>query len=149
MVDEVLLTLAPTVRRTPHTVRTDIPADIRLQSYPGPFGQVLTNLVNNALIHGLQDSLQGNITLHAQTLREGWLQFIVQDDGVGIAPEHLSRVFDPFFTTRLGQGGSGLGLNIVHNIVTQVLGGKIRVESICGQGAQFIVDLPFSAPESK
>jgi signal transduction histidine kinase len=145
-VNEILLTLGPTLRRTPHTLTSDIPSDIRLESYPGPLGQVLTNLINNALIHGLKDSTDGKIVLQVRSTREGWVQFTVQDNGAGIAPQHLDRVFDPFFTTRLGQGGSGLGLNIVYNIVTQTLGGTIRVESVQGQGARFIMNLPCIAP---
>lgn len=145
-INEILMTLGPTMRKTPHTVNCDIPQGIRLQSYPGPLGQVLTNLINNALIHGLAGSLAGTITLRAHTPRDGWVQLSVQDDGAGIAPEHLPRVFDPFFTTRLGQGGSGLGLNIVYNIVTQMLGGTIRVESVLGQGACFILQVPCMAP---
>ena len=145
-INEILMTLGPTVRKTGHTVTSDIAPDIRLQSYPGPLGQVLTNLINNALIHGLEGRPQGTISLTAHTTREGWVQFRVQDDGAGIAPEHLARVFDPFFTTRLGQGGSGLGLNIVYNIVTQTLGGTIRVESVIGNGACFILHLPCNAP---
>jgi signal transduction histidine kinase len=145
-VNEILLTLGPTMRRTPHTLTSDIPSDIRLESYPGPLGQVLTNLINNALIHGLKDSTDGKIVLQVRSTREGWVQFTVQDNGAGIAPQHLDRVFDPFFTTRLGQGGSGLGLNIVYNIVTQTLGGTIRVESVQGQGARFIMNLPCIAP---
>jgi signal transduction histidine kinase len=145
-VNEILLTLGPTMRRTPHTLTSDIPSDIRLESYPGPLGQVLTNLINNALIHGLKDSTDGKIVLQVRSTREGWVQFTVQDNGAGIAPQHLDRVFDPFFTTRLGQGGSGLGLNIVYNIVTQTLGGTIRVESVQGQGARFTMNLPCIAP---
>jgi signal transduction histidine kinase len=145
-VNEILMTLGPTMRKTPHTLVNDIPASIRMESYPGPLGQVLTNLINNALIHGLKDTRDGNITLLARTTREGWVQFTVKDNGAGIAPEHLDRVFDPFFTTRLGQGGSGLGLNIVYNIVTQTLGGTIRVESVQGHGASFVLHLPCVAP---
>jgi two-component system, NtrC family, sensor kinase len=72
----------------------------------------------------------------------------VSDNGHGIAPEHLSRIFDPFFTTRLGQGGSGLGLNIVHNLVTGVLGGKLEVASQQGWGVRFAIRLPLCAPRA-
>jgi signal transduction histidine kinase len=145
-INEILNTLGTTMRQTPHTLNSDIAPDIRMQSYPGPLGQVLTNLINNALIHGLKGIADGTISLFAHTTQEGWVQFTVQDNGAGIAAQHLERVFDPFFTTRLGQGGSGLGLNIVYNIVTQTLGGTIRVESVHGQGARFILHLPCVAP---
>jgi signal transduction histidine kinase len=75
-----------------------------------------------------------------------WVSLTISDNGKGIAPEHLSKVFDPFFTTRLGQGGSGLGLHIVHNLVTGILGGQIRVFSVEGKGTQFVMRLPLVAP---
>lgn len=145
-INDILLTLAPTIREKKHSVTSDIPHGIHLQSYPGPLGQVIANLINNALIHGFSARSHGTVVLHASSTREGWLQLAVQDDGIGIAPEHLARVFDPFFTTRLGQGGSGLGLNIVYNTVTEMLGGRIRVESVYGQGACFTIELPCVAP---
>jgi signal transduction histidine kinase len=147
MVGDILMSLGPAIRKTRHLVVSEIPHDMRLHSYAGPLGQVLTNLINNALIHGLKDDSQGQITVQAAFQREGWIQLVVLDNGRGIATENLPRVFDPFFTTRLGQGGSGLGLNIVYNIVSQTLGGTIRVESVLGRGAQFILELPVSAPE--
>ena len=147
MVGDILLTLGPVIRKTGHFGVSEIPHDIRLQSYPGPVGQVLTNLINNALIHGLKDGTLGRITVTAGIQREGWIQLAVHDNGRGIAPENLARVFDPFFTTRLGHGGSGLGLNIVYNIVSQTLGGTIRVESVLGHGARFIIEMPVSAPK--
>jgi len=80
--------------------------------------------------------------------RKDWGQLTVQDDGAGIGPENLGRLFDPFFTTRLGQGGSGLGLNIVYNLVTQTLCGAIHVQSAPGQGACFTIELPSTAPDT-
>ena len=71
----------------------------------------------------------------------------VRDNGQGIAPQNIDRVFDPFFTTRLGQGGSGLGLHIVHNIVVHTLGGKVSVKSQLGKGTTFSLRLPCVAPE--
>jgi signal transduction histidine kinase len=76
----------------------------------------------------------------------GGVRLCISDDGVGIPPDNIDRIFDPFFTTRFGQGGSGLGLNIVYNIVTRMLGGKIHVESRPGEGSNFIVQLPEVAP---
>ncbi|HEX5126189.1 MAG TPA: ATP-binding protein, partial [Rhodocyclaceae bacterium] len=70
------------------------------------------------------------------------------DDGVGINPINLRKVFDPFFTTKLGQQGTGLGLNIVHNIVTGVLGGDITVDSELTQGTTFTLRLPLTAPRA-
>ena len=145
-VHEILLTLGPSMRKTRHTVHSAVPNEVFLESYPGPFGQVLTNLINNAVLHAFSEDQSGNIYLEAKTLDEAWVEFTVRDDGNGIPPANIARVFDPFFTTKLGQGGSGLGLNIVYNLVTKTLGGHIRVDSPPGRGACFVLRLPRIAP---
>ncbi|MBC7918860.1 MAG: HAMP domain-containing protein [Rhodoferax sp.] len=147
-VHEILLTLGPGLRKTRHAVHSNVPAEVFLESYPGPFGQVLTNLINNAVLHAFGEDQAGNIYLEASPMDEAWIQFTVRDDGRGIPPANIARVFDPFFTTKLGQGGSGLGLNIVYNLVTKTLGGSIRVDSPPGKGACFTLRLPRIAPAS-
>jgi signal transduction histidine kinase len=119
---------------------------IVLDSYPGPFGQVIANFINNALLHAFRSDRPGRMVLSAATFVEGRVLVEFRDDGVGIAPENLTRIFDPFFTTRLGQGGSGLGLSISYNIVTAVLGGQVGVASSEHTGTCFTLDLPLSAP---
>lgn len=148
-VEEILLTLAPSWRKTPHRVRRDIAADIELESYPGPLGQVLTNLINNAMVHAFEGVAHGELHISAVLQGTDQVRIQVRDNGVGIAPAHLERVFDPFFTTKLGRGGSGLGLNIVYNLVRDVLGGTIGVESAIGHGACFTLVLPLQAPVSQ
>ncbi len=145
-VDEIMLTLGPTIRKTTHNVVIDIPADITMESYPGPLGQVLTNMINNALFHGFEGREQGTVTIAAAEMVDGRVRLTVDDDGVGIPAAHLGRVFDPFFTTKLGQGGSGLGLNITYNLVHDRLGGTVQVESAQGQGSCFVMLLPLVAP---
>lgn len=145
-VDEILLTLRPSIRKTGHTVHSLIPQDISMESYPGPLGQVLSNLMNNALLHGLEGRVHGTVTIGAELQGPGHVLLTVCDDGVGIAEANLARVFDPFFTTKLGRGGSGLGLNIVYNLVRDALGGRIEVDSTAGQGACFRLVLPLVAP---
>lgn len=146
LVDEVVLTISPTTRRAQcEVVMQMVPVPV-LDSFPGPLVQVFTNLVNNALIHGFANGIGGRITISAQPVGDGQVQITVQDDGAGIAPEYIKRIFDPFFTTRMGQGGSGLGLHIVHNIVTGILGGRIDVHSERGQGTRFVMQLPVVAP---
>ena len=146
VVNEIAITLAPSLKKTPFTLSQQIPADIVFDSYPGPLGQVLTNLINNAMLHGLDDQTQGQIQIHAQSAGNDAI-IVVSDDGCGIAAEDVGRVFDPFFTSKLGKGGSGLGLNIVHNLTTQVLGGSIEVDSSPGEGTRMILTLPLQAPE--
>jgi signal transduction histidine kinase len=107
------------------------------------------NLVNNAVIHGFEGRSTGTVTIEGRRASAGSLELIVSDDGIGIAPEHLNRIYDPFFTTKLGAGSSGLGLNITHNIVTGVLGGHIQVESTLNVGTRFIIVIPAEAPHGK
>jgi signal transduction histidine kinase len=141
---EIAATMMNQVRRAGHTLDLEVPAGIAMDSYPGPFGQVVINFINNALLHAF-DGPGGRMRIHARPLDGDRVRIEFSDDGRGIAPEHLSRIFDPFFTTRMGQGGTGLGLNIAWNIVTTVLQGTIRVESRPGRGTAFIIELPLRA----
>jgi PAS domain S-box-containing protein len=146
MISEVLLSIQPTLKKSPVSVLTEITPDVWLDSYPGPLGQIITNLIANALIHGFDGRQEGHINIVGRPLDAKRIELSVRDDGCGIAAEHLSKVFDPFFTTRLGKGGSGMGLNIVHTLATRVLGGQIAVSSTVGAGSRFTLDLPRRAP---
>jgi signal transduction histidine kinase len=148
MVAEVITSLGPTIKKTPYIVEQSISTNILMESFPGPLGQVVTNLINNGIIHGLDGLKTGRIRIEAEKPADGEQVVLkISDDGKGIPPGVLPRIFDPFFTTRLGQGGSGLGLNIVHNIVFGVLGGRITADSIPGEGSCFTLVLPLNAPE--
>lgn len=147
LVNEILLTLQPTLKRTPFVIQNQITASIQLDSYPGPLGQALSNLINNAILHGFDEREHGHIIISAQPLADtDQIRLIVSDDGKGIPPEIQKRIFTPFFTTRLGRGGTGLGLHIVQNVLSHVLGGTITVASEVGKGSQFILNLPRTAP---
>lgn len=146
VVDEILLTLQPTLKRTPYRVVCQIPGNLAMDSYPGPLGQVLTNLLTNALSHGFEGRQQGRIEITAERFGDDQLCLQVGDDGAGIPSELIGRIFDPFVTSKLGRGGSGLGLHIVWNTVTAVLGGSIAVDSMPGQGTRFRITLPLVAP---
>lgn len=144
-VAEVLLSLRPQFKRTPHRVDVSIPDDVELDSYPGALSQVLTNLMVNSLVHGFDDGRAGVIDLAARV--EGdMLELVYSDNGKGIPAELQSQVFEPFFTTRRGAGGSGLGLNIVHNIVHRTLGGTLVLDSMPGRGVHFTIRFPLRAP---
>ena len=145
-VNEVVDTLRPNLKGTHVRLQIDIAPGIRMDSFPGPLGQVVINLVMNAVLHAFEGRTDGLVTIRAKLLKDGSLALECSDNGCGIAPEHLSRIFDPFFTTRLGQGGSGLGLAIVHRLVTQVLGGQISVDSSTLEGTAFTLRLPLVAP---
>lgn len=142
LVSEILLVLMPTFKKSGIRVSHTIPPGIVMSSYPGPFGQVLINLVNNGLIHAFEGQEHGEIVISAHAPDDAWVAITVRDNGAGIAPENMGKIYDPFFTTKLGRGGSGLGLNIVYNIVYGVLGGRIDVKSALGEGTSFILTLP-------
>lgn len=145
-IDEIIASLSPTLKREPVTVYCRIAHQIELDGYPGPFGQVLINLINNALVHAFTGRPHGHITIRGELHDAETVCLIVEDDGNGIPESHLERIFEPFFTTRLGQGGSGLGLSIIYNIVTGLLGGRIDCSSTVGAGTCFTLLLPLRAP---
>lgn len=147
VMQEILTTLVAVMRRKGHVIEAQLEPNILMDSYPGQLGQVLTNLVHNADLHGLEDHDDGKIGVHARRVSATEVEIRVSDNGKGIAPEHLRRVFDPFFTTKMGRGGTGLGLHIVHNLVRDALGGTIRAESAPGEGATFVVTVPCHAPQ--
>jgi ligand-binding sensor domain-containing protein/signal transduction histidine kinase len=140
---EIVATMMNQVRKAGHTLELAIAADIEMDSFPGPFGQVVINFINNALLHAF-DRPGGQMRLSATALPGGRVQVEFHDNGCGIPAEHQARIFDPFFTTKMGQGGSGLGLNITYNIVVSLLQGNIRVDSSAEHGTSFILDLPLA-----
>ena len=146
-VEELLATLQPQFKRSAHRVELDIPPDLELDSYPGPLEQVLANLVDNSLTHGFAGVETGVIRIHAASPNAVQVHIDYMDNGVGIPEKILKRIFEPFFTTQLGSGGSGLGLYIVYNLVTGVLGGTIQSHSVVGQGIRFTLVLPRIGPD--
>ncbi|WP_407278665.1 ATP-binding protein [Aromatoleum evansii] len=146
VVDEIVMTLRPSLKRLPFRLATDVDASLRLDSYPGALGQVLANLINNAVLHGLEGRSEGEVRIVGRAGEGDWIELEVADDGRGIPEELQGRIFEPFFTSRLGKGGSGLGLHIVHNLLSNVLGGAISVDSRPGEGTTMRVRLPRVAP---
>jgi PAS domain S-box-containing protein len=155
VVAQLLQAMQPEVRRKGLELIEDVEHWLELDSYPGPLAQALQNLIENSLVHGFNgrgghggrdgDNV-GSITLSAHDTGNGEIAIVVSDSGAGIAAANLPRIYDPFFTTRLGSGGSGLGLYVTHNIVTGVLGGRIEAASAPGDGASFALRLPKVAP---
>ena len=145
MVNEILHTLSPNLKRHAHKVVVDIPEGIAMDSQPGPLGQVVVNLVNNAYSHAFEGRAHGILTIQGR--QEGAqvrLAFI--DNGVGMAPDHLAKLFVPFFSTKIGKGGTGLGMAIVRNLVDKTLGGRITVSSVLGEGTRFDLVIPCVLP---
>jgi PAS domain S-box-containing protein len=146
LVTELMLPLQAAHRGNQLQVVIEIPAGIGMDSYPGPLDQALSNLFENSILHGFDGRTGGVITLSARDDVAGEIALSLADNGAGIPAANLTRIYDPFFTTRLGSGGSGLGLYITHNIVCGVLGGRISVSSEEGVGTTFTLYLPLVAP---
>ena len=143
---EVIRSLKPQLKKYPHTLTIDCPDDMTIDSYPGAYSQIITNLTMNALIHGLDGRDDGEIRI-VVTLEGDQLVIRFSDNGKGIEDSNVAKIFDPFFTTRRGEGGSGLGTHIVYNLVTQTLGGTIGCSSVVGEGTTFVITVPFIVPQ--
>lgn len=141
LIDVTQVSLAPALRQRRLDIGVGCPGDIEMDSYPGPLTQVLTNLILNAAIHAFDENEAGRLVLEVVG-RPDRVEIECRDNGRGIAPDHRVRIFEPFFTTRRGQGGTGLGLHVVHNIVTQILQGTIHCDSELGVGTSFHISLP-------
>jgi signal transduction histidine kinase len=144
--EQIVASVRPGLRKSRAWLALDIPFDITLDSYPGAYGQVLTNLIFNAATHGFADGADGHMLIKALRLGTDQVELIFSDDGRGIPEEVQRHVFDPFFTTRRANGNTGLGLYIVHNLVTEQLGGRITLASERGKGTTISMTLPLLAP---
>ncbi|MDC8758791.1 sensor histidine kinase [Janthinobacterium fluminis] len=144
-IGEVVSSLQPTLKKTRIAIAIDCPDDIVLDSYPGALAQVLTNLTLNCVEHAFDADSEGRIAIGVRR-DGGWIEMQVSDNGKGIAADMLDKVFDPFVTTRRGQGGTGLGLNIVFNLIVKQFGGTISVNSTPGRGACFTLRIPREPP---
>ncbi|WP_407181763.1 ATP-binding protein [Bradyrhizobium sp. STM 3562] len=140
--DQIIASLRPVLKRAPITLQTDVPENLVIDGYPGFYGQILTNLFLNAVNHAFADGRSGTISIAARPRGADDVEIIFADDGAGMTPEVQRQAFDPFFTTRRNEGGTGLGLHIVYNLVTQQLGGRMMLESRPGQGTTFRIIMP-------
>jgi predicted ATPase/signal transduction histidine kinase len=140
-IEDVLLSLKPKLKKTQHKVTVNCPEELTLDSFPGAFSQIISNLVMNSLIHGFEGVDAGGITFDAAE-DKGTVILTYRDNGKGMNEKDLAKVFDPFFTTKRSRGGSGLGMHIVHNLVTQTLGGAITCESTPQKGIMVGIKIP-------
>lgn len=144
-IGEIIFSLRPKLKKTPHTVNLEVPADLFWTGYPGMLSQIITNLLINALMHAYPDGQAGEISIRAYIQNDKLiLQFA--DDGCGIPEEDVNKIFEPFYTTKRDSGGSGLGLFIISNIVSR-LGGSISVSSKIKSGTTFTIELPLVVTE--
>jgi signal transduction histidine kinase len=140
-INEILLSLRPKLKRTNHVVDVICPNDISIDGYPGALSQIVTNLAMNSLIYGFDGVESGKIIIVA-SVDNGMVSLLYSDDGTGMKKRTVQQIYEPFFTTKRNQGGSGLGMHIVFNLVTQKLGGTIECDSTPGKGTQFSIKFP-------
>lgn len=141
-ISDVILSLKPTIDRAGHLISVVCPPDIEIENYPGTFSQIFTNFVMNSVVHAFPKGVRGCIMIAVELDGSEGMNITYKDDGVGIPKEHINKIFDPFFTTKRGEGGSGLGLNVVFNLVMHRLGGQLSVDSQPGNGTKFKIHLP-------
>jgi signal transduction histidine kinase len=146
--DQIIASLRPVLKRSPITLSVDVPEGLVVDGFPGSYGQILTNLFLNAANHAFPDGRSGAITISAKPRGNDDIEIIFADNGAGMTPDVQRQAFDPFFTTRRNEGGTGLGLHIVYNLVTQQLGGRMMLESRLGQGTTFRIIMPRAARRS-
>lgn len=145
LISATVLTLQPSIGKNVRVVIEDIPERLEIDSYPGELGQIITNLVDNASKHAFPDT-SGSIHISVTEADAGMIEISVRDDGVGMEADVAEKIFNPFYTTKFGQGGTGLGLHISYNAATNVLGGSLTVKSTPGEGTAFSLLIPVVAP---
>lgn len=143
LLNEVLLTLRPQLHCLPYVIDIDCPDNLTIASKPGPINQILINLIMNSVIHGFENSESGRISITVMPL-SNQLNIFFKDDGHGVDESIKNKIFEPFTTTKRGEGGSGLGLHLVYNLVTQALGGTIVLNSELGKGVSFEINFPIN-----
>ena len=146
LTEQVVMSLRPGLRKHHLTLNVDCQPNLTMNSYPGPYGQVLTNLFLNAVAHAFPDGRPGAVDIQVRESGKDNVEVLFSDNGCGMSLDVRRRAFDPFFTTRRDQGGTGLGLHIVYSIVTNRLGGRLDLDSEPGHGTRIQMILPRVAP---
>jgi signal transduction histidine kinase len=140
--DQIIASLRPVLKKAKIDLVLDISEGLAINGYPGSYGQILTNLVLNAANHAFADGRSGTISISARPRGHDDIELIFTDNGAGMTPEVQRQAFDPFFTTRRNEGGTGLGLHIAYTLVTQQFGGRMALDSRLGQGTTFRIIMP-------
>ncbi|WP_076410232.1 ATP-binding protein [Shewanella sp. UCD-KL12] len=139
--NEILMSLRPELKKTPHEVEVKCPKTITCNTYPGVLSQIMTNLIMNSILHAFRPEQSGKVIIELST-HEGCVLVDYRDDGVGLDEDGLKNLFDPFYTTKRNEGGSGLGAHLVYNLVTQKLKGDVEVETSPGNGLCYHIRFP-------
>jgi PAS domain S-box-containing protein len=146
LTEQVAMSLRPALKKRNLTLTVECQPDLTMNSYPGPYGQVLTNLFLNAVAHAFADDKAGSIDIKVLASGNDHVVVSFSDDGCGMSGAVRRQAFDPFFTTRRDHGNTGLGLHIVHSIVTNSLGGRLNLDSKPGEGTKIQLILPRVVP---
>lgn len=149
LINEILLSLRPRLKKIEHSIRVECDEDLIVETKAGPINQILINLIMNSIIHGFEDKEFGAIEIFVELIDNSKLKICYKDDGRGIPEEIQKRIFDPFVTTKRGQGGSGLGMHLVYNLVTQALNGSITLSSEKEKGVEFVITFPVVIPRKR
>lgn len=139
---ELGATLTFTLREKGHRLEIECPDNLGLHGFPRTLSEILREMILNAVLHGYPDRRGGTIRLTVASGAPDRVRIAVEDDGRGIAPADLGRLFDPFYTTARGTGRAGLGLHVAFNLVTALLCGEIEGHDRPEGGARFVIDLP-------
>ncbi|ABV38342.1 Na+/proline symporter-like protein [Shewanella sediminis HAW-EB3] len=139
--EEILMSLRPTLKKVPHEIKIDCDFSLSCNTYPGVLSQVITNLIMNSLLHAFLPEQVGEIIITVK-IRDDWVLLDYRDDGIGLDEEGVKSLFDPFYTTKRNQGGSGLGTHLVYNLVTQKLRGEVEIETSPNQGLCYHIRFP-------
>lgn len=139
--DEIIQALHPKLKKTNHQIEINCPNDIVVNCHAGAISQIFTNLIINSVLHGFENRNRGKISIAVSEVEEN-IKIVYKDNGIGISQDNLENLFDPFYTTKSTQGGTGLGTHIVQNLVHDTLNGTIKVEGEFGQGLSYEIEFP-------
>ncbi|MEP0177104.1 MAG: HAMP domain-containing sensor histidine kinase [Paraglaciecola sp.] len=149
LMSEILISMGPTLKKTPYKIHIACSDDIIVESKAGPINQIMINLIMNSIIHGFEGMEEGDINIKIELMENSKVKIDFVDNGKGIPEQLCKRIFDPFVTTKRGQGGSGLGMHLVYNLVTQGLNGSISIVSEEHHGVHFSIMFPVKIVDSK
>lgn len=139
---EIIHSLHPKIKKTQHIINVECSRDINIICHAGALAQVITNLIVNSLHHAFHDKPNGQIDIIASIHDGSQIELTYKDNGCGLDDANMKRLFDPFYTSKENQGGSGLGTHIVYNLVTQTLKGNIEAHSAIDQGLTYSINFP-------
>ncbi|WP_133468177.1 sensor histidine kinase [Paraglaciecola marina] len=149
LMSEILISMGPTLKKTPYKIHIACSDDLIVESKAGPINQIMINLIMNSIIHGFEGMGEGDINIKIELIENSKVKIDFVDNGKGIPEQLCKRIFDPFVTTKRGQGGSGLGMHLVYNLVTQGLNGSISIVSEEDHGVHFSIMFPVKIVDSK